>query len=350
MITRRSFLGATLVGIAPLMGCGGGDKQDTRTFRFQKKAVAFGVTPSGKYIPASRNIDGNGYAWLFTNSLDLTDGIDVHPSEYKDSALSGISDDGKVGFIHATNASGESTAFLWKNGKHIRLLPEGYRLTTSWISGDGRIQRAGIYKPGKALTVEWRGTMQSMVELPQYFGYPSADGSIAVLDEGYKATLSQSGVKRSLHPETMKSSSVRGISRNGEFQVGSSISAADEASWYLKAGPTVYSRATVWNNSAESARFLHPEGWHLTEATHINNNGRVIGGSGYQTQVDRNNGLMRALLWLEKSESMIDLHALLPRDINFRDSDIRGMDEHGNIVGYASDHEYNIYIVYWTAF
>ncbi len=359
---RRMFLGVTLAGLVPLIGCGGGKKKSTGGGDGSlKNSLANAITPTGRLIGGLKTVGANSRAWLWTGGL--TGGEDLHPSGFLGSSLDALSDDGRVLAITAYNDGGtgfieSQRALIRRDGAVIPFHPTGYAWSrVDWVSADGALVRGKGRKPGDLddRPLEWKTSdgAASVVDLSGRPGYDftpqpptSGDGSAVVNEEGGKAALWRSGAKTLLHQATMRESGAGGISRNGRFQVGGCSLPGDSEAY--NDGLPVYNRAMVWEGTAASARSLHPADWYSTAATHISNDGNFVAGVAKKTSQFTTLFAeeLHVVIWRGTPESMVDLHATLPA--NFVGSFVNGIDDAGNIVGSATDSDSNVWAVYWT--
>jgi hypothetical protein len=349
MMNRRLFLGTTLVGLAPLIGCGGGPSLNRRQNPLLPGVLPVGLTPSGKYLFGGRiGSEGHGEAIIAQPGQPVEQALNLNPpNALLGSSVMALSDDGRVAglYVHS-NPTDSRRATLWQEGRWIDLHPDGYMLSdVHWVRGDGAVQRGGVWRDRNSnyQFVEWRGSVKSMTFLPEtYISLRgSADGhrfTVTARDpvtSQYQAMLYVDRVQIPLHPKE-ESSVVEGISPNGRFQVGTAqgFSALSRR------------RATIWNGEAGSIRDLHPEGWFNSEATHVTSDGRWILGHGYP----EGGRTAQTILWAEGGDRRIDLQQRVQEQLpTVQSYSPAGLDEQGNILLYVHSEDVpgSLYLPRW---
>ena len=98
--------------------------------------------------------------------------------------------------------------------------------------------------------------------------------------------------------------------------------------------------AFIWNGSANDYIDLNPDWFWNTEA--LATNGVQEVGNGFSPITGGN---YHALAWSGSAASCIDLHQFLPT--GFTSSKAEGIDNYGNIVGYALDSSNNYHAMLW---
>lgn len=89
------------------------------------------------------------------------------------------------------------------------------------------------------------------------------------------------------------------------------------------------SHALLWTGTAASAVDLHPSGFYASYATGTNGTQQV----GWA--LPTGGGQPHAMLWTGTSDSVLDLQQFLPS--GFTGSEALGIDEQGNVVGFATN-------------
>lgn len=124
-----------------------------------------------------------------------------------------------------------------------------------------------------------------------------------------------------LHPAGFDSSAANAT--NGVQQGGWAYSAASAGGSHL--------HAMMWLGAAASAVDLHPAGYVDTRVNAMSGNLQV--GEGWDGPSSDNSSARHAFVWSGTAASVIDLNPFLPP--GYKDAAATGVDEVGNIVGYA---------------
>lgn len=234
-------------------------------------------------------IGGDGHALLWSGSADSV--VDLNPPGYSSEALAvcGIQQVGEVwgnmsnGFaVHAMLWFGSATNF-------VDLHPTGFEWSFGYgTSGSQQVGYGATSVPnGEAHALLWSGTAASVVDL---------------------------------NPAGFATSEATGIS--GGRQVG--------WGWGPITGDNVH--ALLWSGTATSVVDLNPTpGWEASECFGCYGNHQV----GVASWVGAPTGSYEhAMLWSGTPDSAVDLHLFL--STNYVSSSAYGIDENGNIVGWAS--------------
>ncbi|MDQ2986074.1 MAG: hypothetical protein M3R13_05065 [Armatimonadota bacterium] len=276
--------------------------------------------------------------------------------------------------------SGPSNALLWNGSakSFVNLHPAGFDASYAFDAEGGKqVGWRELHFPGRAFATMWSGSAEGWTDLHNgdYFdtravgiGGDQQVGFGRVSLERQEALL-WTGTPESvvnLHPKGDYESS-RAEDTDGDQQVGFAVNVSPLAR-----------HAALWSGTAASFVDLHPDGYGISEARGVAN-GQQVGlasfdGNGHallwfgssQNYVDLNpgpnnewgsqaegtNGLHQvgfaagislgrrsAARWTGTAESYLDLHPFLPPRFNGpgAESWAMGIDEFGNIVGWAAD-------------
>ncbi|MDQ2986792.1 MAG: hypothetical protein M3R13_08740 [Armatimonadota bacterium] len=277
--------------------------------------------------------------------------------------------------------SGPSNALLWNGtaGSFVNLHPAGFDASYAMAAEGGRqVGWRELHFPGRAFATMWAGSAKGWTDLhnKDYFdtralgiggaqqvglGRVSAERQEALLWHGTPESVVN------LHPSLGYESS-RADDTDGSQQVGK-----------VQTAPKGISHAALWSGTSESFVDLNPDGFAGSEARGVAGGEQVgkgnFGGNGHallwfgssQNYVDLNPGpnnewgseaedtngrhqvgLVRAVAtgfqfhaarWTGTPGSFFDLHNLLPSQFigSGAESRAMGIDEFGNIVGWAAD-------------
>jgi hypothetical protein len=294
--------------------------------------------------------------------------IDLNPTGILSSEAGGASEGRQVGFGFGAASSGADHALLWNgtSGSAVDLHPAGF--TNSGAASIAGIRQAGsgvVQATGATHALLWTGTAESVIDLnPVGFSFSRAIevssgqqvGSGGGPSTGFIShALLWSGTAATavdLNPQGFFSSEARGLSDTQQVGVGNFTRAilwsgtADSAidltpfnaiiaeAFAVSDGqqvgygmvlPTFNRHALLWNGSAASAVDLNPAGFVSSEARGVK--------SGQQVGFGLSGGHTHALLWTGSAASAVDLSAFLPP--GYTDAGAFGIDENGNIVGFA---------------
>jgi hypothetical protein len=205
--------------------------------------------------------------------------VDLHPESFAGSLAHGTDGISQVGSGVILEGSTDPLALLWRGTAEsaVVLHPNGFELSVAeGVWGDIQVGAAVNGPGGVGGPVMWHGTAESMQFLPIPKGH-SPGGARAI---------------------------------KGDQIVGSST------------GERVH--ALLWGTDGKSLTDLTPKGW---GALAIDTNGSQQVGYGATT------GDERALAWSGTAETMVDLHALLPK--GFVTSHAFGIDDNGVIAGWG---------------
>lgn len=214
--------------------------------------------------------------------------VDLNPTGYESTYCEGGSMNSQVGY-GAKFGENKSHALLWRGSAEsaIELDPEGSSTAGAFKATDDS-QVGRVYYGEMDTAALWHGSRDSYVNLHPNWALRS--GALAVWGN-------QQGGYTSL-----------------EYGIA---------------------HATIWNSSAESATVIHPSEYYSTGIRGMAGAFQVGGGRGPNTQ-----GVTHALAWQGTAESCVDLHQFLPASYFW--SYAYGVDENGDIVGFARDDQVNI--------
>jgi hypothetical protein len=218
------------------------------------------------------------------------------------------------------------TAASWQN-----LHNEKFEGTQAYGIGGGQQVGAGIVPPGFSHAVMWNGTPESAVDL-----HPKGDFDLSQAND--TDGLQQVGFAR----EPSK------LNPHAALWTGSAASFVDlHPSGYL------FSELNSVDNGQQVGKAIAPIGvahaglWHGTANTFVDLNpatdwGSVAEGTNGTAQVGwaaSFTGPAHAVRWFGSAASMLDIHGFLPASYHGTGEQSRamGIDEFGNIVGWALD-------------
>ncbi len=330
-------------------------------FRFFKHCV-----PMGFFVSAS-------VAAAATTSYTFVDLHPVGPVNSQGNTIvvgqqAGYVDVPIGGFAHAAIWAGTADSF-------VDLNPDGFLISNAHATDGSHQAGGGAGNDGVSHALLWSGTAASFVDLNPA-GYAGSEahavsgnlqgGSAFVTDNGPEHAALWSGTADSfvdLNPTNItiqqsRINATQGNQQGGSGNVGSELHAllwsgtADSAVDLHPAGVTssnilaisatqqvgeadVAPHAALWSGTADSFVDLHPEGYLQSSARGLNAEFQVGVG---EFPVFENGELVvsfrHALRWSGSADSVLDLHNFLPDD--FTGSTATGIDENGNILGFAS--------------
>ena len=212
--------------------------------------------------------------------------VDLNPNGFITTIATGLDASSQVGFGGGPATDNYQHALLWHNTADsvVDLNPAGFWQSTAMdVDGDSQVGD-GTYGISQFLgrddhALLWHGTADSVVDL-----HPP----------GFEFYTRATGV-------------------SGNSQVG-----------YGRPVNNDYPHALLWHGTADSVVDLHPAGFTESVARDVAGDLQVGWGDNH------------ALLWHGTADSVVDLHPFLAGlGPNFIASVAQGVDEHGNIVGYA---------------
>jgi len=188
-------------------------------------------------------------------------------------------------------------------------------------------------RTAQAHALLWRDSAASVVDLhPRGFDWSKAIG-VSGGQQVEVGSLPPTGPYRNEHALLWRGSaaSVVDLHPGGFlFSAAWGVSGGQQAG-YGEMGPaggrTEGNHALLWRGSASSVVELSPSGFSSSGMT-----ASVASATNGEEQVGRAG--THAMLWRGNAESVVDLHAFLPPGFGF--SQAMAIDEHGNVVGYAT--------------
>jgi hypothetical protein len=226
--------------------------------------------------------------------------VDLHPSGFDHSYAFAVAEGNQVGIGETLATPSRNHALLWSGTADsvVDLHPVGFDHSGAKdVFGKSQVGGGSVGESGHALL--WTGTATSVVDL---------------------------------HPAGFDGTEAHGIW--GDRQVGVGIGPGTEGNLH----------ALLWNGTAASVIDLHPAGFSRSIAQAVSGAGQVGFGSGPSTS-DR----FHALLWHDTAESVVDLHQYLDGfGLEFISSHAWDIAANGDIVGLATDANFNDYAVMWS--
>lgn len=290
---------------------------ETQSFSAAKgQSVGFGTLSGGS---------SHALLWLCGGSSV----VDLHPSGFYNSQANYTSGTQQVG-------EGDEHALLWSGSADsvVDLHPAGYSGSEAFaVCGNEQVGMGwGAMSNGFAVhALLWFGSASTVVDLnPPGFEWSYALGTSGGQQAGYGATSGPSGGHAvlwsgtaasavDLNPTGYVRSAANGISGGQQVGVG----------WGPATGFNFH--ALLWYGSAASAVDLNPAGWTASECWGCYSNYQV-GDASWNPPPD--GFYEHAMLWSGTPDSAVDLHQFLSS--NYVSSSAHGIDENGNIVGWAS--------------
>jgi hypothetical protein len=373
-LSRITFFFTSLLLI--VTGCGGSNStsaprsvtytaillQPTRGYIASETNGLLGDTQFGRFTPLSETGKSfpSRHAALWRGTPNSV--VDMHPTGYDSSNISGISGNTQVGSVSPKNS--QPHAALWRGTPDsvVDMHPTGY--DSSYVSGISGNTQAGVaivhsYADGVGNYphgVIWRGNANNFMDIhPDGYSESVINGISRDMEVGagrpnkdepdytsvlpsYHALLWKGATKEVVDLNPAGYASSEAIAVSGDTQVG--------GAWTKVA--SLY-HAILWKGSAENAVDLHPAGYRFSQATGVSNDIQV----GRVSLNQPNDSLTHAMLWRGTAESAIDLHSttlglmLNGVPINPVSSSASAVDSDGNIVGVVIDKDNNPYAVMW---
>ena len=248
-----------------------------------------------------------GDAWTYRDSYPhaivwsgtAASAVDLTPSGFDHSYGEGICGTQQVGYGMNASQQLHDHAFLWSGSaaSAVDLNPAGFTLSRAF--GTNGAQQAGYGRgavTGNQIhALLWSGTAASVIDM---------------------------------HPAGLNESGFLGMCGTQFVGYGWEQSMTGR-------------HAYVWNGTAASAVDLHPAGYDWTEANATNGSVQVGYGVGAAT-----GGQQHAMAWSGSAASAVDLQALLGPGFSY--SHAQGIDDQGNIVGYAVDTSSCSHAIMWV--
>jgi probable HAF family extracellular repeat protein len=279
---------------------------------------ATGVSADGSVVVGSgASVSGTeAFRWTIVGGMV---GLGDLPGGYFRSYATGVSADGSV-VVGESNSASHPTdveVFRWTSGGGMRDLgdlPGGNRAySAGGVSADGSVVVGQANPPPGIVPEAYRwtstGSMVGLGDLPGGSTYSwatgvSADGSVVVgaadsgnyASQAFRWTSGGGMVGLGDLPGGNFNSFAEGVSANGSVVVGESVSASgSEAFRWTSAGGMVNLKDDLVAHGVENL-----EGWRLTEANGVSENGRVIVGYGINPQG-------KGEAWLAKVDQVVVL-------------------------------------------
>ncbi|MEZ5355109.1 MAG: hypothetical protein R2762_20935 [Bryobacteraceae bacterium] len=283
----------------------------------------------------------NSHAYYLSNNA--LSAVDLHPASgyYSSMATStdGVQQCGyagsSLGGIHAMKWSGSSSSY-------VDLHPSGFNF--SYCTGVDNGQQSGFaeqqtYAVTKSHAILWSGSSAGVDLHPLGYVFSRAMALRGGEQVGYGSSLaypygdslgyhSTSRALRwngtaasavSLHPAGFDASEA--LATNGVQQGG----------WGYIALGTSHLHALLWSGTAESVVDLHPSGYTDSKVYGMNATQQV--GEGWVGAPGALGSVRHALVWSNTAGSVVDLNQYLPA--GYTHAVATGIDEDGNVVGYA---------------
>lgn len=293
-----------------------------------QQAGAFGITSHGLLLLGT-----------------ATSAVDLHPAGFINSQATATDGVQQCGYGQITDLN---EGILWEGAASpaINLTPSVYN--QSYCFGVYHGQQIGYAESIQYFTATqhallWSGSSGAFVDLHPALGFTFSKGlgifagqevgTIAnipygpVNTFGYESSdhaVMWSGTAASaidLHPSGFDASAA--MATNGIQQGGWAYSASAAGGSNL--------HAMMWYGSAASAVDLHPYGWVDTRVNAMGATMQV--GEGWTGPANQSSSYRHALAWSGTAASVIDLNQFLPA--GYQNAAATGIDEAGNIVGYA---------------
>ena len=249
--------------------------------------------------------------------------VDLHPPGFDQSVATGAAGNQQVGSAFDGNLN---HAMLWTGSaaSGVDLNPAGFPEASATGADVG--QQVGVgFGSSSSHALLWTGSAASAVDLhPSGFansqargvggGQQVGDGQALIDGQGHALLWAGSAASVvDLHPSGFSSTQADAVADG--LQVGG--------------GRTGFnSHALLWSGSAASVVDLHPAGFQDSWAYGV--------AGGQQVGAANDGHVGHAMLWSGSAASALDLHPFLAA--GFVDSAATGVDDAGNIVGYAGSH------------
>ena len=276
--------------------------------------------------PATGNSD---HALMWTGSAGSA--VDLHPPGFDQSIAVAAAGRQQVGSGFDVNFS--DRALLWRGtaASVVDLTPAGFGDAIA-TGTDGRHQVGIGYTPNASHALLWSGSAASVVDLhPSGYSSSSASdvadgqqvGEGVSANDGHNHALLWMGSAASvldLHPPGFSDSFASGVA--GGQQVGGGDG-----------------HALLWTGNANSVVDLHPSGFVGSQA--------VAMAGGQQVGAAFDGATNHPMVWTGSADTAVDLQRFLPADL--LDGHALGIDDAGNVVGFASSSEGDRAIVWIPA-
>ena len=304
-------------------------------------SIALGVSGTGHQVGLGRGTitGGSAYHALLWNGT-ASGAVDLHPAGFSQSQIHATSGDAQVGAgFNGSSGDLRTRALLWQGtaGSALDLHPGPQWRDSSLNDTDGtRHFGDGLLdSPRERHALLWTGTNPAPVDFHPA-GYVSSQGvaldatqmvGVVIGAQTNQHAMLWNGTPAAfvdLHPAGAFISIARDVA--GGQQVGEVHATAGAV------------HAALWRGSVASHVDLHPAGFQIS----------VAEGTNGQTQVGYawNGSVFHAMAWSGTSASAVDLHAFVPAP--FTQSEARGIDAFGNIVGAAYTSSGERHAVMWV--
>lgn len=278
-------------------------------------------------------LTGGSHALLWSGSPQSL--VNLHPAGFHNSFAMGADGGRQIGYAEMENPFRQN-AILWSGSaqSYVNLHPAGFWHSAGLGIGGGVQVGGGTLQPephGSPRALLWRGTAESVVDL-----HPSGiTGASTAYDTDGVQQVGAVGMGGPFHAALWEGTRESFINLNppgADSSWAYSVANGEQAGYAGFSGQPRIS-AVVWHGSAQSFVSLNP-------------------GAGWGSKLFATNGIQQAGLaaapgpspihaavWSGTANSMIDLHAFLPPQFRGagEHSEAMGIDEFGNVVGWAID-------------
>ena len=268
--------------------------------------------------------------------------VDLHPAQLGVAASTavGISGNQQVGYgLEAANLD-HVPALLWTGtaSSAVDLTPAGYK--TAYATGTDGARQFGygsnaepLVEPPADHALMWNGSAAGFTDLN-----PSGMRLSRILGAGGGQQVGWArgpATNDSTHATLWTGSAANSVdlAPSGSRQSEAFAAAGGQQVGYaVLSGDSIGNRhALLWRGSAADVTALEPDGF--TQSESYGTNGVQQVGYGKRPIAGGSALSVHALLWNGSATDYVDLHSFLPAE--FASSYARGIDENGNIVGYA---------------
>ena len=275
--------------------------------------------------------------------------INLNPPGWASSYSFGGCDGFQVGSGRITNPGSWDSALLWSGtaASAINLHPTLLAFDSSEALAATKTHQVGDAFTGSeenSHAILWSGTAASAVDLnpngyrrsvatavggDHQFGWavktPNSAGSHAVMWTGTANSLAD------LNPAGYDASWIYGATET------------NEVGYVYGINTNSYFHAGLWSGSTQSFLDLNPSWLDESKAVGVSAFGEAGYGIGAVT------GTNHALLWTGTANSAVDLHSYLAgSQHDFLSSYATGIDDQGNVIGYAQASDSYVYAIRWT--
>jgi hypothetical protein len=280
-------------------------------------------------VVGSRRIGGFGHATVWPGFAAAP--VDLNPAGVAESAAVTTSGGRQVGFASSDGSVEKVHATLWSGtaASAVDLHPAGFDVSlANGISGSQQVGYGLHMDTGWAEALLWSGTAAGVVSLHPA-GALSSDAN-AVWNGRQVGSVLLPDLNSRLHATLWSGAAAGAVDLNPagyDFSAGYGIAEGQQVGIGTLTGSQDV-HALLWSGTAASFVDLHPLGAASSSAVAtngVNQVGYVIAAPG---------GPEHATVWSASAGTAIDLHALLPAG-QFSQSEARGIDAEGNIVGVA---------------